>query len=40
MARGMEAGDAARLTEEILQEIGQVNAVLAAMDRVYEPDLG
>jgi len=39
-ARGMEAGDTARLTEEISQEIGQVNAVLAALDRVYEPDLG
>jgi hypothetical protein len=39
-ARGMEADDAARLANEISEEIGQVDAVLAAMDRVYEPELG
>ena len=37
-ARGMDEGDAARLTSEISNEIDQVDAVLAAMDRVYEPD--
>lgn len=36
-ARGMDAGDAARLADEISDEIGQVDAVLAAMDRIYEP---
>ena len=35
-ARGMEADDAARLAGEISQEVGQVDAVLAAMDRVYD----
>ena len=39
-ARGMEADDAARLAGEISEEIGQVDAVLAAMDRVYEQGLG
>ena len=35
-ARGMEADDAARLAGEISEEVGQVDAVLAAMDRVYD----
>lgn len=35
-ARGMEADDAARLADEISEEVGQVDAVLAAMDRVYD----
>ena len=34
-ARGMEVEDAARLAGEISEEVGQVDAVLAAMDRVY-----
>ena len=36
-ARGLDEGDAARLASEISDEIDQVNAVLAAMDRIYEP---
>jgi hypothetical protein len=36
-ARGLDEGDAARLASEISNEIDQVNAVLAAMDRIYEP---
>jgi len=39
-ARGMDEGDAARLAHEISDEIEQVDAVLAAMDRVYEPGAG
>lgn len=36
-ARGMDEGDGARLNDEISGEIEQVDAVLAAMDRIYEP---
>ena len=36
-ARGMDEVDAARLAREISDEIDQVDAVLAAMDRIYEP---
>ncbi len=39
-ARGMDEGDAARLAREISDEIDQVDAVLAAMDRIYEPGTG
>ena len=35
-ARGMDEVDAARLAREISDEIDQVDAVLAAMDRIYE----
>ena len=38
-ARGMDHGDAAGLAHEISDEIGEVDAMLVAMDRVYEPDL-
>ncbi len=37
-ARGMDAGEATRLSSEIAEEARQVDTVLAAMDRVYEPD--
>ncbi len=37
-ARGMDEGDGARLASEISDEIEQVDAVLAAMDRIYEPE--
>ncbi len=36
-ARGMDAGEATRLSSEIAEEARQVDTVLAAMDRVYEP---
>jgi hypothetical protein len=39
-ARGMDAGEATRLSSEIAEEARQVDTVLAAMDRVYEPDPG
>lgn len=37
VARGTNEGDAARLAREISDEVDQVDAVLAAMDRIYEP---
>jgi hypothetical protein len=40
VARGTDEGDAARLASEISDEIDQVDAVLAAMDRIYEPATG
>ena len=36
-ARGVDEGDAARLARDISDEITQVEAVLAAMDRILEP---
>ena len=40
VARGTNEGDAARLAREISDEVDQVDAVLAAMDRIYEPTAG
>ena len=36
----MDAGQATQLSREIAEEARQVDTILAAMDRAYEPDCG